>query len=216
MTNYVKYPRTPHLPWSPGATSDDKKLSGVDHFVGKRVVVTEKLDGENTSIYSDHVHARSIDSKSHPSRNWIKALQATVGSKIDGLRICGENLYAEHSIHYNALESYFYAFSIWEDDRCWDYMATSFFIECLRRLDDIQIAEVPVLYCGYWDEKAIRACWAGESKCGGEQEGYVVRLADEFLYKDFDKSVAKYVRPNHVQTDDHWLSKPVVKNELKK
>jgi len=36
-----KYPRTFHLPWSEGATSDDKTLDNVDHFEGKRVIITE-------------------------------------------------------------------------------------------------------------------------------------------------------------------------------
>lgn len=42
-----KYPRTPHLPWSPGATSDDKYISSFESFRGKQIVVTEKMDGEN-------------------------------------------------------------------------------------------------------------------------------------------------------------------------
>ena len=37
-----KYPRTYHLPFSPGFTSDDKVLKDDSQFYGKRVVVTEK------------------------------------------------------------------------------------------------------------------------------------------------------------------------------
>lgn len=68
----VKYPRTFHLPWSRSYTHDDKVLKHVQHFEGKEVVVTEKMDGENTTMYRDYLHARSIDSKDHPSRHWIK------------------------------------------------------------------------------------------------------------------------------------------------
>ena len=39
---YQKYPRTLHLPWSEGATNDDKILKSVEHFEGKQVVITEK------------------------------------------------------------------------------------------------------------------------------------------------------------------------------
>ena len=46
-------------------------------------------------------------------------------------------------------------------------------------------------------------------------EGIIVRVAGEFSMGEFGNSVAKYVRPNHVQTDDHWRRKPVVPNELK-
>ena len=51
-TNRAKYPRTPHLPWSSGRTKDDIALDSVQHLEQwKDVVVTEKLDGENTTEY---------------------------------------------------------------------------------------------------------------------------------------------------------------------
>ena len=40
-----KYPRTYHLPFSPGGTSDDKILLNDEHLNGIEVVVTEKTDG---------------------------------------------------------------------------------------------------------------------------------------------------------------------------
>ena len=74
----TKYPRSPHLPWSEGGTSDDAYLFDTDHFAGKEVVITEKMDGENTSMYRDGIHARSIDGRHHPSRDWVKALHGTI------------------------------------------------------------------------------------------------------------------------------------------
>lgn len=85
-----KYPRTPHLPWSPGVSDDDILLNTASFFENKQVVVTEKMDGENTTVYRDFIHARSIDSRFHPSRTWVKAMQAQIGYQIpDGWRICG-------------------------------------------------------------------------------------------------------------------------------
>jgi hypothetical protein len=72
MQTYTKYPRTFHLPWSLGATSDDKVVPSVSHFEGRQVVVTEKMDGENTTLYRDHIHARSLDSKGGEDRAWVK------------------------------------------------------------------------------------------------------------------------------------------------
>ena len=63
FVKYVKYPRTYHLPWS-SPSSDDRVASSLNHFVGQEVVVTEKLDGENTSLYNDYVHARSLEKAS--------------------------------------------------------------------------------------------------------------------------------------------------------
>jgi len=90
-----KYPRTPHLSFSSGINEDDVKLDRHSIFNNCQVVVTEKLDGENTTLYRDYIHARSLDSRHHPSRAWVKALQASIGHEIpEGWRICGENLYA--------------------------------------------------------------------------------------------------------------------------
>ncbi len=49
----VSYPRTPHLPWSPGVAADDVRVADLSGLARREVVVTEKLDGENTTLYSD-------------------------------------------------------------------------------------------------------------------------------------------------------------------
>ncbi|MBO9489792.1 RNA ligase family protein [Endozoicomonas sp. G2_1] len=203
----VKYPRTPHLPWSPGATSDDIHQGNASPFEGKKVVVTEKMDGENTTLYSDFIHARSIDSRFHPSRTWVKALQARIGYNIPaGWRICGENLYAQHSIAYDNLPSYFVAFSAWnENNMCLDWQASKTLFAKLG------LEPPKELYTGLWCEKTIRELTLDQSK----QEGYVVRLADSFHFDQFAQSVAKWVRPNHVSTNKHWMHAEVIANGLK-
>lgn len=65
FSKYVKYPRTLHLPWSPNLQNDDRRMEDISGMKGQEVVVTLKMDGENTSCYRDHVHARSLDSGSH-------------------------------------------------------------------------------------------------------------------------------------------------------
>jgi len=218
MNQYHKYPRTYHLPWSPGGTSDDRILGDIGHFRGLEIVVTEKLDGENTSMYPDHIHARSLDSKHHPSRTWAKTLHAQIRYDIpQGWRLCGENVYALHSIFYRKLDGYFYVFGIYDDrNYClsWD--------DTVEYATMLGLPTVPVLYRGPWDEEKVRACWTGDSVAspGDLQEGYVVRVAAGFPYDAqdegaFSKYTAKYVRAEHVQTDEHWLEKPVVPNLLK-
>jgi hypothetical protein len=97
---YVKYPRTYHVPTS-HLSKDDKKIQNYEHFRGKRVIVTEKLDGENTTMYNDYIHARSINSGSHETRNWVKGLWSQISYLLDdNMRLCEENLYAKHSIKY--------------------------------------------------------------------------------------------------------------------
>lgn len=202
----VKYPRTFHLPWSEGYTSDDKVLKNIDHFIGKKVVVTENMDGENSTLYRDGLHARSIDSRHHPSRDWLKQFHSTISYRIpDECRVCGENLFAKHSIGYDSLDSYFLGFSLWSGDSCLEWNFTKeFFL-------DIGITPVPELYVGIFDELTIRSIQQDYSKA----EGYVVRLADSFQYKDFGSSVAKFVRQNHVTSDEHWMHSTIIPNGVK-
>lgn len=123
------HPRTPHLPWSPGAAADDVRAGNVDGLRSREVVVTEKLDGENTTLYADFSHARSVDSGHHPSRSWVKGLQGRIGRALPpGWRICGENMYARHSLAYDDLDSYLYGFSVWDADRCLPWEETVAFL----------------------------------------------------------------------------------------
>lgn len=203
-TYHVKYPRTYHLPWSEGCTSDDKLMQSTDWFKGQRVIVTEKMDGENTTIKNDACHARSLDSRNHRSRNWVKGFAASFQHNIpDHMQVCGENLYATHSIHYEDLESYFLGFSFWCEGRCADWDMTLAWFETLG------IVPVRVLYDGIYDEELIKTLWDGKT------EGYVVRIADGFWHSEFEHAVGKFVRADHVQTDEHWMNQPIVPNGLK-
>lgn len=209
FSDWVKYPRTHHLPWSPGVNDDDRVIESLKAFEGRRVIVTEKMDGENTSLYRDYTHARSVDGRSHPSRNWVKQFWSGIAGDIPaGWRICGENLYAQHSIAYDALPTYFMGFSIWNERNvclAWD--------ETLEWFALLGIRPVPVLFDGLFDEKAIRALW--NEKEWSSREGYVVRVADEISYGDFRHTVAKFVRKGHVQTVKHWMhGQPIVRNGL--
>ena len=207
---YFKYPRTYHLPWSPGITDDDRALKDTSCFEGNEVVATLKMDGENTTMYPAYLHARSIHPNPHPSRDWVKNLHSKVCRDIpEGYRLCGENLYAKHSIAYQNLDSYFYLFSIWDKDHCLSWDSTQEWAELLG------IPMVPVLYRGPWDEKKIRSLYSTHYQ-GNECEGYVVRVHHCFASRDFRKSVAKYVRKSHVQTHGHWMWSQLVLNELKK
>ncbi|MFG2874442.1 RNA ligase family protein [Streptomyces sp. NPDC048337] len=200
------YPRTPHLPWSPGVGGDDvRAAAGLAGLVGREVVVTEKLDGENTTLYADGLHARSLDSGHHPSRAWVKGLQGRIGAGIPaGQRVCGENLYARHSLPYEDLDSWFYGFSVWDGDRCLDWDRTVTFLRGLG------VPAPRVLWRGVFDERALRRLRVDTTR----QEGYVVRTVDGFALPDFGRCVAKWVRGGHVQTDTHWMFAQVVPNGL--
>jgi hypothetical protein len=210
FSDRVKYPRTHHVPWSPGINDDDRVHPDMSAFAGRRVIATLKMDGENTTLYRSGLHARSVDSGSHPSRNWLKAFHARICGDIpDGWRVCGENLFASHSIAYSTLPSYFMGFSIWnEANEClpWD--------ETLEWFELLGIQPVPVLFDGLYDDRILRKLHQPEVD-GQEQEGWVLRLADGFNYGAFRTAMAKFVRAGHVQTTKHWMhGQPVVPNRL--
>lgn len=208
FTNHVKYPRTYHLPWSQNLTKDDRRMPDVKDFDGEEVVVTLKMDGENTTMYSDFIHARSLVMEPHESRNRVKALHAQLAHEIPkDWRLCGENLYAEHSIPYSDLPGYFMVFSMWnETSICLPWDET---VEWSQMLD---LPHVPVLYRGVYDIKKVHNAFMPFLE---KHEGYVVRLAGSFPYSAFRHSVGKYVRKNHVHTHGHWMRQKVVPNKLR-
>lgn len=201
FTHHVKYPRTWHLPWSQNLTDDDRMMPSVEQFAGKEVVVTEKMDGENTTMYSDYIHARSVDSKGHWSRDFVKGLWSQFCGDIpEGWRVCGENLFAKHSIGYDDLPSYLMGFSVWDDKNVclsWD--------ETIEWFKLLGITSVREMYRGPWDEEKIKALWSPDQDWD-HREGYVVRVTDSFPYGDFRKCVGKFVRKGHVMTTKHWMT----------
>lgn len=205
-----KYPRTYHHPLSMAVQDDDKTIDP-DHLkslLGQEVVLTVKMDGENATIYPDgYTHARSVDSKYHPSRTWLKSFASTIAYQIpEGHRICGENLYAQHSIKYDNLDSYFEGFSVWQRDTClsWDDTVDIF--------KDLGIQPVFEVWRGVLDDTVVSDFI---NLMGENDEGFVVRSVEEIHANDFDKKVFKVVRANHVQTDKHWMNQEVKPNALK-
>jgi len=208
MATKKKYPKTPHFSFSEALQNDDRKIENLDGFNGKEVIVSIKMDGENTSLTNEYIHARSLDSVDHPSRHWVKGLWGQIKHNIpDNMIICGENMFAHHSIFYDDLSTYFYVFNIWYNDVCLSYDETLEYCQLLG------LQHVPVLYRGVFDEKLIKKIYDDLDK--EKVEGIVVRTTDSFHRDDFQRYCAKAVRKGHVQTDGHWMTRPVTPNQLK-
>ncbi len=172
-------------------------------------MITEKMDGENTTLYADGFHARSTDSGRHPSRDWLARYHGERGYLIPaGWRVCGENLYAQHAVAYADLPAYFLGFSVWNDTGaclCWD--------ETLMRFAEWNIMPVRTLWRGIYSAAAVEQVSADLDI--DQAEGWVMRLTSEFGLTDFSGSVVKWVRPGHVQTDaQHWSKGPITPNRL--
>lgn len=204
-----KYGRTYHLPISPGATNDDKVMAAVDGLMVDDLVVTEKMDGENTTIHSAGTYARSPDSRYHPSRDWLKAFAAGVSPQLaEGERIVGENVYARHAIAYGTLPSYFLGFAwiVGDEVQTWDGTAA--------RFAELGIVPVRTLYRGPFRSDLFETI--ADSLDHSTQEGFVARVAGAFTEAEMPMRMGKYVRAGHVQSEKHWMNAPLIPNRLLK
>lgn len=209
-TDLIRFPRTYHLPWSPGMNDDDKMMSSLEHLIGEEVVITTKWDGRNTTIYPDgRLHARSPDGRSHYSQAMVKSEAAKFAFNIpEGWRVCGEDLFAKHSIPYDNLPSFFLGFQIWNDRNIclsWD--------ETCEWFQLLEINPVDIVWRGQFDEQTIpnlplpdEAGW----------EGYVIRPTRAFAYQEYPRVVGKYVRANHNKLGvvHNWRTAEITPNKL--
>lgn len=207
----TKYPRTPHLPFSPGATSDDKWVSddALERLAsGMDLVVTEKMDGGNLTFTYRHFFARSLDSGTQPWDSAARALWSAVRFNIpEGWRISGESLYARRSVAYDNLPGPFLVFGVWDDTNAllsWD--------DTEEWAEMLSLPTVPVLYRGDSYEKAISA-W-GEHLNSCVSEGFVLRNSGAIDYSDFAFNVAKYVRQGHVTGSADWREGHITPNGI--
>lgn len=224
-----KFPRIPHLPWSPGATRDDKRISSVENFVRREIIITEKMDGSNLCLKSDGIYARSHSgSPTHKSFDLAKKLHAQLRHKIHPeISIFGEWCYAVHSIKYNSLPGFFLIFATRQDanpqiefDLAQPYSPFWWKWDVVEvRAKWMELPTVPVLFQGTVatenDLKLLVEDLASQpSWFGPEREGLVLRIDKDIENQNFSKSFAKWVRKNHVQTDEHWKNKPVIKQGI--
>lgn len=209
----AKYPSTSYLDVSPSRYGGNDVVETAG-FAELPVVVTIKMDGANVVLRRDSMGARNGDTASHRSFDMLKGLHAGFRYRIpEDIEIFGEWLYAKHSIHYTdrlALTSYLQIFAAydvkWRVWLSWD--------ETKDLADKLGYPTVPMLCRGTYPSWQVlsRVTELGTEVIQNGHEGIVIRSAYSFHYGQFGSFVGKYVRENHVQTDDHWSAGPVVKN----
>jgi hypothetical protein len=206
----TKYPRTYHVPFSKGLTNNDRKAADgwEKYIINRNIVITEKLDGENTAITKHGAFARShaAPTDSPWSANiwkeggWYDYLKKYIA---DDEIMYGENMYAIHSIEYDRLPFDFFVFAVRKGDVFMEWADVEMYAH------ERDLPTVPRLFNGMISslknlEKHVSYLMHNGSKFGDVIEGLVIRNADSFHFNDFSSHVVKYVRENHVQTDEHW------------
>lgn len=200
MTDRVKYPRTPHLPWSPGATSDDRIASNsiIDEVAEIPMIVTEKMDGGNVTLRSDCFYMRSVSSESAPWESYSKAVWSQVRNDIPpGWRISAESVWARRSVGYDNLPGPVLVFGVWDD--AGDLLPWTD-IETWAQI--LGLPTVPVIGNTTGVEN-VDALWR-RHRDESTSEGFVVRVAGEIPGEMFHRRVFKWVRPGHVTTEAAW------------
>lgn len=216
----IKFPRIPHLPWSPGGTRDDRRLAEnhLSNFIGmeNRIVITEKLDGSNLCITKNEVFARSHSGvPSHPSFDLAKKMHGNIKHNIlEEISIFGEWCYAVHSIEYNKLPGPFpfFVFGI-RNDVVGDWLEWCN-VELIA--NNLGVNLVPVLFDGIVEnnfKQLVNDLARCKSVYGDEREGIVVwPYCGIGCDDDFSQVTAKWVKEGHPKNaDEHWMFKPIKK-----
>lgn len=157
-------------------------------------------------------------------------------------QVFGENMYAKHSIHYGCdgcckernqappVDDVFLVFGVY-DTR---YNLWLSWPETEEVADDIGFETAPVVAAPHdftddprseviteFERERPEVDLAGYTTSLAEQyidrghEGLIVRSAYPFHYGQFGQRLGKFVRPNHVETDEHWSHQEVTRNEVR-
>lgn len=224
MTDFFRFPHTPHLAWLGASTPrDDKVLSPTDarSLLSGEVIVEEKLDGANLGISADPSGRLRLQNRGQyllppfggqfsRAAGWLNrnedALMPALGEK---LILFGEWCAARHSIAYDHLPDWFIAFDIYDRaaQRFWSVRRRDAWAERLS------LSVVPTLArqhmaLGEIEHLAI----SNTSRFGATSlEGVIVRRdGTEFL-----EERAKLVRPNFTQAiGEHWRSRHIEWNSV--
>ena len=202
----MKYPKTPYWPWSASADRAERTHRAPEYFVGREIVITEKLDGTNTRLHRGVVYGRSSEVPS--AGKWMAMVRKHHAWKLrnSAMHLYGEDLYGVHSIAYDALRENetLHAFALRHPSGRFTSFDTLAKFAAAR-----EIPTVPVINRTVFESlEALRAKieheMAKPSLLGPTREGIVIRVAEGFESDEFERSVCKSVRPDHVQTDKHW------------
>lgn len=204
-----RYPRIPHLAPGRGETRDDLVLDDVDveALLGGPVVVEEKLDGANVSVWLDDGRIRvatrgGADAQDRGGQlGRLRAWLAPRGDELRRLLADGSTLYAEwllltHSIAYDELPDYFVALDLVGPDD--DFIGVD---DRDGRLLAAGICAPPLLFRGMLrDVDAVDALIGRSRFSTGPAEGVIVR-AD----RPGPLRIAKRIAPGFVRLgDDGW------------
>ena len=228
MTEFFRFPHTPHIAWlAPGAPRDDKVLSPPESsaLLGANVVVEEKLDGANVGFSlspegelrvqnrGQYLHAPHVGQFARLP-DWLQLhgenLRAELAAHAPAnLMLFGEWCAARHSLDYDRLPDWFLLFDVYDrgQGRFWSAGRRN------ALAAKLELVTVPQLLQGRATMQQLKDLLIQQHSQfrQGTLEGIVVRQ-DSAMWC---VARAKLVRPDFTQTiGEHWSRRRVEWNRL--
>ncbi|MXS84536.1 DNA ligase [Nitrosomonas sp. HPC101] len=224
MTDFFRFPNTPHLLWlGQGQPRDDKILSDTEiaALLQDEVLIEEKLDGANLGISLDKQGILRAQNRGQylpqPFSGQFSRLNSWLGQHGDSLRqaltpeliLFGEWCAARHSLDYDKLPDWFLLFDVY------DRTAGKFWsVERRNQLArELNFTTVPLLKRAKVTHNQLAQLLHEAQSCyrNGKVEGIVIRC-DSSLWCE---NRAKLVNREFVQAiEDHWRSRTIEWNRV--
>jgi hypothetical protein len=224
MTDFFRFPHTPHIAWlGSGAPRDDKVLSTEEAsaLLAAPVVVEEKLDGANLGISLDAGGKLRAQNRGQylvePYAGqfsrlsaWLAQHESALVDALDStLMLFGEWCAARHSLDYAALPDWFLLFDVY--DRAQQRFWSSARRDALAAATGL--ATVPQVFSGRTRLPLLQTLLetGGSRYRTGPPEGLVIRRDSA----DWCESRAKLVRAEFTQTiSEHWRDRTIEWNRV--
>ena len=224
MTDFFRFPHTPHLAWlGEGSPRDDKVMSPseVAALLAGDVVVEEKLDGANVGLSLAPDGSLRAQNRgqylAEPHAGQFARLPAWLSQHGDALRsaltpnliLFGEWCAARHSLDYVTLPDWFLLFDVY------DRIADRFWSSSRRNAlaSGAGLVTVPQLLHGKATVQTLKQLVTDTASRyrTGALEGVVIRRESV----DWCEARAKLVRPDFTQAiDTHWRKRALEWNRI--
>ena len=224
MSEFVRFPHTPHLSWlGSGQPRDDKVLppKEVEALLSDKVLVEEKLDGANLGFSLDTTGRIRVQNRGQylekPFQGQFSRLSSWLGMHEVPLRdtltpnliLFGEWCAARHSLDYTKLPDWFLGFDVYDrtTDRFWSSKRRN------ELLDSLGIPVVPECFKGHANLNTLTDLLEQHPSAfrNGSMEGIIVRSESA----NWLTARAKLVRSDFTQAiGEHWSKRGMEWNQL--
>lgn len=224
MTDFFRFPHTPHIAWlATGEPRDDKVLSPAEAkaLLAEEVVLEEKLDGANLGLSlapDGSLRAQNRGQylcEPHSGQfsrlpGWLaQHSEAITAALKPTLMLFGEWCAARHSLDYSSLPDWFLLFDVY------DRQASKFWSSVRRNAlaEKLGLFTVPELERSHQTLPLLktRLQYDHSRFRSGPLEGIIIRQDS----KDWCKNRAKLVRQDFTQSiSEHWRRRQIEWNQL--